>query len=142
MGASGAGKTTLLDVIASRKTSGATGGAILLNGVAPHRGAFARMTAYCEQADVHSPLATVGEALAFSAALRLPSSISPGARRAFVEEVTDLLELRPLVGRLVGEVGEADGLSPSQRKVLTVAVELVSNAPILFLVRMRAAPCS
>jgi ABC-type multidrug transport system ATPase subunit/ABC-type multidrug transport system permease subunit len=133
MGASGAGKTTLLDVIACRKPAGDTEGSISLNGFAPERTAFARLTAYCEQMDVHTPLATVAEALHFSAALRLPAGVSPAARAAFVAEVIELLELSPLASRLVGEAGAPDALSPSQRKLLTVAVELVSNAPILFL---------
>jgi hypothetical protein len=43
------------------------------------------------------------------------------------------LELREISGRLVGEIGSADGLAPGERKRLTIAVELVSNAPIVFL---------
>jgi energy-coupling factor transporter ATP-binding protein EcfA2 len=53
-------------------------------------------------------------------------------RNAFVEQTMELLELNPIAGRLVGEI-EGGGLSPSQRKILTIGVELVSNAPILFL---------
>ena len=131
MGASGAGKTTLLDVIACRKTQGRMTGDILVDGHTMQRAAFARCTAYCEQLDVHEPLATVGEAIHFSAALRLPASVTAEQRTAFVEQTMELLELNPIAGRLVGDM-EA-GLSPSQRKVLTIAVELVSNAPILFL---------
>jgi hypothetical protein len=33
-----------------------------------------------------------------------------------VEEVLDILELREIADRKVGEVGAADGLSPGQRK--------------------------
>lgn len=54
-------------------------------------------------------------------------------RAAFVNEIIDLLELRPLSNRLVGEATDPSSLSPPQRKLLTIAVELVSNAPILFL---------
>ena len=133
MGASGAGKSTLLDVIAGRKTAGKMEGSIFLNGFPREAKSFARLTAYCEQQDIHNSFATVREALEFSAALRLPSSVEGATRTAFVEEVLDLLELRPISGRLVGEVGAANGLAPGQRKILTIGVELVSNAPILFL---------
>ena len=150
------------------------------------------------QLDVHNSFSTVQEALEFSAALRLPSSVTPAQRAAFVGEVRatvcrwprggrgggdhsvrwrsremrctratldvdslrvggaravfchphslrpallqlqptqilDLLELRAIATRKVGEVGAADGLSPGQRKILTIGVELCSNAPIIFL---------
>lgn len=39
-----------------------------------------------------------------------------------------MLELGGIATRKVGEAGAADGLSPGQRKLLTIAVELVSNA--------------
>jgi ABC-type multidrug transport system ATPase subunit/ABC-type multidrug transport system permease subunit len=133
MGASGAGKSTLLDVIAGRKTAGKMEGEIRLNGFKTEPKSFARLTAYCEQQDIHNSFATVREALAFSAALRLPREVSAETREAFVDEVMDLLELRYIADRLVGEVGAANGLAPGQRKILTIAVELVSNAPILFL---------
>ena len=116
MGASGAGKTTLLDVLACRKTVGKTEGGIFLNGFPREPTSFARLTAYCEQMDVHTALATVRESLAFSAALRLPETVDAETRHAFVEEVASMLELRPLLGRLVGDVGESDSLAPGQRK--------------------------
>lgn len=59
MGASGAGKTTLLDVIACRKTTGITEGGIFLNGFPREPKSFARLTAYCEQQDIHAALTTV-----------------------------------------------------------------------------------
>ena len=54
-----AGKTTLLDVIAGRKNAGRMEGQIFLNGFPREHKSFARLTAYCEQLDVHSPYATV-----------------------------------------------------------------------------------
>ena len=133
MGASGAGKTTLLDVIAGRKTGGVRKGTITLNGHEVEKETFARCTAYCEQMDLHNEFATVTEALEFSAKLRLGDEVSAEARHGFVSEALDILELRPLAGRMIGSSGSANGLSPGQRKVLTVAVELVSNAPVFFL---------
>ena len=133
MGASGAGKTTLLDVIAGRKTGGVRKGTIKLNGHEVEKQTFARLTAYCEQMDLHNEFATVEEALEFSAKLRLGTEVSTAQRRGFIEEALDILELRPVAGRMIGVSGSANGLSPGQRKVLTVAVELVSNAPVFFL---------
>ena len=49
--------------------------------------------------DIHSPLATVREALAFSAALRLPGSLTSAQRSAVVEETLKLLELDSLADR-------------------------------------------
>ena len=133
MGASGAGKTTLLDVIAGRKTGGVRKGTITLNGHEVEKETFARCTAYCEQMDLHNEFATVAEALEFSAKLRLGEGTTAEARHGFVSEALDILELRPLAGRMIGSSGSSNGLSPGQRKVLTVAVELVSNAPVFFL---------
>jgi ABC-type multidrug transport system ATPase subunit len=67
----------------------------------------------CEQADIHSPLATVREALAFSASLRLKTQTgasSPSravAVAAAVDEVLQLVDLEHLAGRLVGTPGKS-----------------------------------
>eukprot|EP00455_Lapot_gusevi_P004463 TRINITY_DN11855_c1_g1_i1.p1 TRINITY_DN11855_c1_g1~~TRINITY_DN11855_c1_g1_i1.p1 ORF type:complete len:404 (+),score=108.69 TRINITY_DN11855_c1_g1_i1:55-1212(+) len=133
MGASGAGKTTLLDVLASRKNSGTESGRILLNGHPKKEETFSRITSYVEQQDLHMPLTTVREALMFSAELRLPASVTLPQKEAFVDEVLQLLELKEIQDVVVGEVGSANGLAPGERKRLTIAVELVSNAPVIFL---------
>jgi len=52
--------------------------------------------------------------------------------QAFVEEVLDLVELKPLENALVGLPG-ITGLSTEQRKRLTIAVELVANPSIIFM---------
>ena len=133
MGSSGAGKTTLLDVIAGRKNTGVTTGEIKLNGHEVKKETFARLTAYCEQMDLHNEFVTVREALNFSAKLRLESGISDTTRAHFVDEALSILELDSIADRMIGTSGSEGGLAPGQRKVLTVAVELVSNAPIFFL---------
>ncbi|PHT69158.1 Pleiotropic drug resistance protein 4 [Capsicum annuum] len=125
VGVSGAGKTTLMDVLAGRKTGGFIEGSIKISGYPKNQTTFARVSGYCEQNDIHSPYVTIYESLLYSAWLRLPSDM-------FVEEVMELVELKPLRNALVGLPG-VDGLSTEQRKRLTTAVELVANPSIIFM---------
>ena len=133
MGASGAGKTTLLDVLGGRKNTGVMTGAVFLNGYPKDGRTFNRSASYCEQTDMHMPLTTVREALEFSAELRLPASVTPAQRSAFIDEIMTLLELTNVAHSKVGNPGAPDGLAPGERKRLTIGVELAANAPILFL---------
>ncbi|XVE63544.1 hypothetical protein DITRI_Ditri07aG0028500 [Diplodiscus trichospermus] len=132
MGVSGAGKTTLMDVLAGRKTGGYIDGSITISGYPKKQETFARVSGYCEQTDIHSPFLVVYESLLFSAWLRLPTEVKSEARKVFVEEVMELVELTPLREALVGLPG-VSGLSTEQRKRLTIAVELVSNPSIIFM---------
>ncbi|KAJ0028865.1 hypothetical protein Pint_35967 [Pistacia integerrima] len=132
VGVSGAGKTTLMDVLAGRKTGGYIEGSISISGYPKNQETFARVSGYCEQNDIHSPHVTVYESLLYSAWLRLPSEIDTKSRKMFVEEVMELVELKPLRNALVGLPG-IDGLSTEQRKRLTIAVELVANPSIIFM---------
>ncbi|KAL5743166.1 hypothetical protein ACOSP7_029898 [Xanthoceras sorbifolium] len=132
VGVSGAGKTTLMDVLAGRKTGGYIEGNINISGFPKNQETFARVSGYCEQNDIHSPYVTVYESLLYSAWLRLSSSIDSKARKMFVEEVMELVELQPLRDALVGLPG-VEGLSTEQRKRLTIAVELVANPSIIFM---------
>ncbi|KAM1513519.1 hypothetical protein ACFX1Z_024934 [Malus domestica] len=132
MGVSGAGKTTLMDVLAGRKTGGYIDGDIKISGYPKKQETFARISGYCEQNDIHSPHVTVYESLLFSAWLRLPSEVNSTTRKMFVEEVMELVELKPLRKALVGLPG-VNGLSTEQRKRLTIAVELVANPSIIFM---------
>jgi ATP-binding cassette subfamily G (WHITE) protein 2 (SNQ2) len=128
MGSSGAGKTTLLDVLAQRKTDGTIRGSILVDG-RPLNISFQRSAGYCEQLDVHEPLATVREALEFSALLRQSRETPEEEKLAYVNTIIDLLELHDIENTLIGSVGA--GLSVEQRKRLTIGVELVSKPSIL-----------
>uniref|UniRef100_A0A0E0B1I9 ABC transporter domain-containing protein n=1 Tax=Oryza glumipatula TaxID=40148 RepID=A0A0E0B1I9_9ORYZ len=132
MGISGAGKTTLLDVLAGRKTSGHIHGNITVSGYPKKQETFSRVSGYCEQNDIHSPNLTVYESLMFSAWLRLPAEINSMARKRFIDEFMELVELFPLKDALVGLPG-LSGLSTEQRKRLTIAVELVANPSIVFM---------
>uniref|UniRef100_A0A0D9WFM2 ABC transporter domain-containing protein n=1 Tax=Leersia perrieri TaxID=77586 RepID=A0A0D9WFM2_9ORYZ len=132
MGVTGAGKTTLLDVLAGRKTGGFIDGDIRVGGYPKIQQTFARISGYCEQTDVHSPQITVGESVAYSAWLRLPTEIDSKTREEFVNEVLQTIELDEIRDSLVGLPG-VSGLSTEQRKRLTIAVELVSNPSIVFM---------
>ncbi|OEL30546.1 ABC transporter G family member 36 [Dichanthelium oligosanthes] len=132
MGVSGAGKTTLMDVLAGRKTGGYIEGDISISGYLKKQETFARVSGYCEQNDIHSPQVTVYESLLFSAWLRLPKDVDSNKRKVFIEEVMELVELKPLKDALVGLPG-VNGLSTEQRKRLTIAVELVANPSIIFM---------
>ncbi|KAG6614448.1 ATP-binding Cassette (ABC) Superfamily [Phytophthora cinnamomi] len=127
MGATGAGKTTLMDVIAGRKTGGRIVGDIIVNGEPKNPANFSRITAYCEQMDIHSEGASIYEALVFSANLRLPPTFTKEERMNLVHETLELLELTSISSEMVGS------LSVEQKKRVTIGVEVVSNPSILFL---------
>ncbi|CAK4030884.1 ABC transporter [Lecanosticta acicola] len=128
MGSSGAGKTTLLDVLAQRKTDGTIKGSILVDG-RELPVSFQRSAGYCEQLDVHEPLATVREALEFSALLRQSRDIPREEKLKYVDTIIDLLEMHDIENTLIGTTSA--GLSVEQRKRLTIGVELVSKPSIL-----------
>eukprot|EP01100_Stratorugosa_tubuloviscum_P001488 TRINITY_DN132_c2_g5_i2.p1 TRINITY_DN132_c2_g5~~TRINITY_DN132_c2_g5_i2.p1 ORF type:complete len:1362 (+),score=679.08 TRINITY_DN132_c2_g5_i2:279-4364(+) len=130
MGASGAGKTTLLDVLANRKTGGIVEGSLLVNG-RPRDKYFARYSGYVEQQNIHIATQTVREAIFFSAMCRLPKEVPEAEKIRFAESVIDILDLRPIVNSQIGK-GQ-DGLSPEQKKRVTIGVELASNPSLLFL---------
>lgn len=133
LGPSGSGKTTLLDLLTNRKNIGRTEGRIALNGRAlgaadelPPR-LFSALVGYVEQMDIHAPALRVRESLRFSARLRLPRSTTRAEVEAFVDYLEEMLELRPIAGRLVGS------LSLEQRKRLTLGVEMAASPSLLFL---------
>ncbi|KAF1354842.1 ABC transporter [Delphinella strobiligena] len=128
MGSSGAGKTTLLDVLAQRKTDGTIKGEILVDG-RPLTLSFQRSAGYCEQLDVHESMATVREALEFSALLRQSRDTPREEKLAYVDTIINLLEMHDIEHMMIGKVGA--GLSIEQRKRLTIGVELVSKPSIL-----------
>jgi ATP-binding cassette subfamily G (WHITE) protein 2 (SNQ2) len=128
MGSSGAGKTTLLDVLAQRKTDGIIKGSVQVDG-RPLSISFQRSAGYCEQLDIHEPLATVREALEFSALLRQSRTTPKEEKLAYVDTIIDLLEMHDIQNTLIGTAGA--GLSVEQRKRLTIGVELVSKPSIL-----------
>lgn len=139
MGSSGAGKTTLLDVLAQRKTTGRIAGEITVNGVSVKDTAFQRFFAYVEQFDTHLPFATVREAVRFSADMQLPADQRKDSAvvAKFVDEIIHVLELDDVADDFIGgtasAIGQNIGLTDSQRKRVTIAVQLAANPSVLFL---------
>lgn len=131
MGSSGAGKSTLLDVLALRKTSGKITGDVLVNGRPQEKITFSRIVGYVEQNDIHSPTATVAEAILFSALLRQPKDVPRDEKEKFVENVIDTLQLNPIRDFMIGHKTEG-GLSTEQAKRVTIGVELAANPAIIF----------
>lgn len=130
IGTSGAGKTTLLDVCAMRKTLGrgtAMSGEIRVNGEVVDKEALALYTGYCEQNDMHAGEATVFEAVLFSARLRLPVSMPDDEKRTRTMDTLVLLGLERYSHVLVKALGAGE------LKLLTMALEVVTDPKVLFL---------
>lgn len=127
MGASGAGKSTLLETISQRKTEGRTEGTLLFDGK-PLYHTFSRSCGFCMQQDVHEPLATVKEALQFSAFLRQSATTPEAEKVQDVDRIMDLLELDIIADAMVGSLGV------EERKRVTIGVELCARpSALLFL---------
>lgn len=71
----------------------------------------------------------VREAIEFSAALRLPNTVTAEVRARFVDQILDDLELTPLAGRQIGDEINS-GLSPGELKRVTIGVELAANPSV------------
>ena len=134
-GPSGAGKSTLLNILAGRiQTSGGikVGGSIFANGKEINPVDFRKKIAYVMQEDALFATQTVREALNFSAALRLPSSVSLDERKKRVDEILRSLRLEKCQDTYIGNV-MIKGVSGGEKKRTAIGVELISNPTVLFL---------
>ncbi|KAL7304439.1 hypothetical protein TKK_0003235 [Trichogramma kaykai] len=123
MGPSGAGKSTLMDILAGFTTSGVTG-SIQVNGLTRDLSAFRRSSAYIMQDDNLQPLLTVSEIMHVAADLKLDSSQSE--RKSAIDLI--LTEM----GLYEHKSTQSGRLSGGQKKRLAIALELISNPPIMF----------
>jgi ABC transport system ATP-binding/permease protein len=127
VGASGAGKSTLLDALTGFRQ--ATSGTVLIDG----RDLYARADTgpnalgYVPQDDIVHRQLTVGQALRYSARLRLPDDTSDDEIDRRVQEALDEVELADRRDVPI------DRLSGGQRKRVSIAVELVSRPQLLYL---------
>ncbi|XP_066352953.1 ABC transporter G family member 14-like [Miscanthus floridulus] len=133
LGPSGSGKTTLLTALGGRHGGRAVlSGKITYNGQ-PFSGSVKRRTGFVTQHDVLYPHLTVSETLWYTAALRLPRSLSAGEKRAQAEAVARELGLAKVAGRMVGGVRGVRGLSGGERKRVSIGLEMLVDPSLLLL---------
>jgi ABC-type multidrug transport system ATPase subunit len=130
MGPAGAGKTTFLKALNGYTPPEA--GNVLFNGVDLYQSydQFRQQMGYVPQDDiVHSQL-TVREALYFSTKLR--TDLSDNEIEARIDKILDELGILDKKNTLIGSP-EKKVLSGGQRKRVNIAMELITNSPVLFL---------
>lgn len=130
MGPAGAGKTTLLKAL-----NGYTPprhGSVLFNGADLYRfyDRFRQQMGYVPQDDIVHPQLTVRQALYFSARLR--TDLSEEEITARTEKVLADLGIPDKIDTVIGSP-ERKTLSGGQRKRVNIALELITDTPVLFL---------
>ncbi|GLV33102.1 uncharacterized protein CBL_10449 [Carabus blaptoides fortunei] len=124
MGPSGAGKSTLLNILTGYKTSGVMG-SITMNGHERNLSQFRKLSAYIMQDNqLHANL-TVDEAMSVAASLKIGEKP--------IDERDDIItEILETLGLFEHRKTMTSSLSGGQKKRLSIALELVSNPPIMF----------
>lgn len=129
MGPSGAGKSTLLNVLAAFTLRGSSG-SVRINGRERNSKdpeEFKKLSCYIQQDDYIRMELTVGEAMTYTTDLKLGNSFSQKKKK---EQIQGLLEM---LGLSHCWDTQSSRLSGGQRKRLSIALELISNPPIIFL---------
>ena len=131
MGPSGAGKTSLLTVLAGFCDPSDVAGIILVNG-RQSRALPKRRVGFVFQEDLLLSSLTPYEIVMFAAALKLPGSIRPSARKERVNALLDLLSLRHVADKVVGSpTSVRRGISGGERKRVAIASEMVTGPSLL-----------
>ncbi|NXC19097.1 ABCG2 protein, partial [Corythaeola cristata] len=131
LGPTGSGKSSLLDVLAARKDPAGLSGEVLIDGI-PQPPNFKCISGYVVQDDVVMGTMTVRENLHFSAALRLPSSITVKEKKERVTQIITELGLNKVADAKVG-TELIRGVSGGERKRTNIGMELITEPPVLFL---------
>jgi ABC transport system ATP-binding/permease protein len=132
MGPSGAGKTTLLELLTGQRRPAE--GEVLFNGQDLHDnlGSLRSRIGYVPQEDVMHRDLTVFEVLYHSARMRLPGDLPRSAVVEHVDRLITRMGLAHIRDQVVG--GETRrGISGGQRKRVNIAIELITEPPLLFL---------
>ncbi|KAL0970611.1 hypothetical protein UPYG_G00244410 [Umbra pygmaea] len=131
MGATGSGKSSFLDVLAARKDPTGLSGEVLIDG-APQPANFKCLSGYVVQDDVVMGTLTVRENFRFSAALRLPTSISTKEKEEKINRLIKELGLTKVADSRVG-TQLIRGISGGERKRTNIGMELIIDPTVLFL---------
>jgi len=132
MGPSGAGKTTLMN--AMNGYTPPTSGMVTFNGqdLYQNYAQFAAHLGYVPQDDIIHRDLTVGQALYYTAKLRLPPDNSESEIQDRIGKVLNQLGLEGTENVLIGSP-EKKGISGGQRKRVNLAMELLTDPSVLFL---------
>ncbi|XP_065345622.1 protein white-like isoform X1 [Cloeon dipterum] len=125
MGASGAGKTTLLATI-SQRIKGESTGEIRMNGKVVDRDFMRQISGFVPQQDLAIEALTVREHMAFMSNLKVAKGMRHNERARWVKSLLSELNL------LKCEHTRLSALSGGERKRLSLAVQLLTDPPILF----------
>uniref|UniRef100_H0XH38 Broad substrate specificity ATP-binding cassette transporter ABCG2 n=3 Tax=Otolemur garnettii TaxID=30611 RepID=H0XH38_OTOGA len=131
LGPTGGGKSSLLDVLAARKDPSGLFGDVLING-APRPANFKCNSGYVVQDDIVMGTLTVRENLQFSAALRLPTTMTSHEKNERISKVIQELGLVKVADSKVG-TQFIRGVSGGERKRTSIGMELITDPSILFL---------
>ncbi|MBK6734073.1 MAG: FHA domain-containing protein [bacterium] len=130
MGPSGSGKTTLLELLTGQRSP--SSGQVLINGydLEENLDAVRDRMGYVPQEDIMHRDLTVFETIYFTARQRL--QLPDGEMRAHVDRLLTRMGLAHVRDSLIG--GERiRGISGGQRKRVNIALELVTEPPLIFL---------
>ena len=132
MGPSGAGKSTLISALNGYCPPAS--GNVTINGrdLYEQYDEFRGMIGYVPQDDIMHADLTVQEALYYSARLRLPKDYSDNEISQRIRKVIKDLGLEGTEHTRIGNA-ELRGISGGQRKRVNVAMELLTDPPLLFL---------
>ncbi len=130
MGPAGAGKTTLLKALNGYTRP--VEGKVLFNGASLYEyyDRFRQQMGYVPQDDIVHPQLTVRQALYFSARLR--TDLSDAEINERTEKVLADLGIPDKIDTVIGSP-ERKTLSGGQRKRVNIALELITDTPLLFL---------
>ncbi|XP_047318878.1 ABC transporter G family member 12-like [Impatiens glandulifera] len=131
MGPSGSGKSTLLDALAGRLLGNVVmTGEVLLNG--KKKRLDYGVVAYVTQEDTMLGTLTVRETIAYSASLRLPSTMTKEEITAIVNSTITDMGLEDCADRLIGN-WHLRGISGGEKRRLSIALEILTRPRLLFL---------